>query len=119
MLRPILKLCLITLAIQTLSHASEQIEVNASPSLNASKIFSNNNQSVSFKLVDKQKPSIPTQTITISGNVKLYVPPNTTIVNIEHRHQNATEFSTQVSNHYNGSFLIYTLTFLLVGLNLF
>ena len=67
----------------------------------------------------KEKAVIPPNAIIINQKTALYLPPSANIVTIEPNHQKAASFANEVKSHYDGSFLIYGTTFLLVGFSLF
>ena len=115
------KIVIFLISLNVFCHTTTNITILNSQSINSNTLSKTTNEStkvITLKSVNQQ-PNIPTKTITINQNTELYLPPSANVISIEPLHQNANFFADEVKSHYDGSFLIYGATFLLVGASLF
>ena len=115
------KIVIFLISLSIFCHTTTNITVLNSQLINSNTLSKTTNEPtkiITLKSLN-HKPNIPTKNITINQNTELYLPPSTKIISIEPLHQNANFFADEVKSHYDGSFLIYGATFLLVGASLF
>lgn len=115
------KTFIVLISLSIFCHATTNITVLNNQSINSSTISKTKDEStkiITLKSLNQQT-NIPTKTITINQNTALYLPPSANVISIAPLHQNANFFADEVKSHYDGSFLIYGATFLLVGASLF
>ena len=115
------KIVIFLISLSIFCHTTTTITVLNSQPINSNTLSKTTNEPtkiITLKSVNQQ-PNIPTKTITINQNTELYLPPSANVISIEPLHQNANFFADEVKSHYDGSFLIYGATFLLVGASLF
>ena len=115
------KVFIFLISLTIIGHTTTNVTVlNNQPvsSKTISKTANEPTKIITLKSLNKQE-AVPTETITISHNTALYLPPSANVIMIDPLHQNAIFFADEVKSHYDGSFLIYGATFLLVGFSLF
>lgn len=115
------KIVIFLISLAIFGHATTNITVLNNQPVHSNTISRTGNEPtkiITLKSLN-HKPNIPTKTITVNQNTELYLPPSANVISIEPLHQNANFFADEVKSHYDGSFLIYGATFLLVGASLF
>ena len=115
------KIFILLITLSVFCHTTTTITVLNNQPVNSntmSKTANEQTKTITLKSLN-HKTKLATKTISINQNAALYLPPSANIISIDPLHQNANFFADEVKSHYDGSFLIYGATFLLVGASLF